>query len=694
MATNISIYSSTPRTVFRGIEDRGAVNISMPVDSTPIRFPLFASFSPFGSYDEPMAVNGSTIDLTHGREVISPRSKFFTHQSVFVRSHFTGGGSAIFLRLKADGSAMATARLGIDLIKDELPVYERNEDGTYKRNSEGKLVETGDVVEGYRAQWRVVPIPMIGDPGYEELAFGKGSPSTGEMVSTMDGADSTFYPIMDVMGRWEGETYNNVGFRIFAPSTLSRDALDPDLVDRLGARPYRMQIVRRSGPNASAMGVQTLTGENHLDFTFIDAIDDQVGTREYNLERTYFRSYESEDPDNFTGYGPFSDLVIFHDNLETVLGMLTEAETAYTNEEFDSIHTFNLMTASDINEVPYYTFRVEGPMEGGILLTENSSHFLSGGDDGDVSNEALNAKWSDMLDNLSNSNVPFDDIARMPYDIVVDSGFPLEVKLKFVAFHNLRPDVFPHICTQDVLRPINTPAEDSSILLTLRGEFRAMIESPEFGTAATRFALFNCAGYFADDDYQGLVPFMEYIIFKGAQYMGAANGKMDTRYVFGRGENNIVTRYVRHNGGRKPLNARSKDWENGVNYPEFYDMKRLFYPGIQSIYANHTSPLHSYFNVQICCNQTRIGHIVWRELSGDDQLDDDVFLGEVERRFQEKTHEVYDGRTVVTPRAYYTALDTDLGTHWHLDAENQFKNIKTTQVLAIIAQRARNEENQ
>lgn len=187
---------------------------------------------------------------------------------------------------------------------------------------------------------------------------------------------------------------------------------------------------------------------------------------------------------------------------------------------------------------------------------------------------------------------------------------------------------------------------------------------------------------------------MEYIIFKGAAYMGAANGKMDTRYSFGRGENNIVTRYVRHNAGRKPLGARSSDWENGVNYPEFYDMKRLFYPGLQSIYADHTSPLHSYFNVQICCNQTRIGHMVWRELSGDDQLDDDVFLVEVQNRFQAKTHEVYDGRTVVTPRAYYTALDTALGTHWHLDAENQFKNIKTTQVLAIIAQRVRNEENQ
>lgn len=690
MSSNISIYSSTPRTVFRGIRDDGAVNISMPVESTPIRFPLFMSFAPFGSYDEPMAVNGSSIALTHGGEVIDARSKFFTHQSLMARSHFSAAGSAIFLRLRAAGAALATARLGIDVVKDDLPVFERNADGSYRRNATGELIPTGDTVEGHRAQWRVIPIPVLDD----EMTFGKGRESVGSMVSAKDAEDSTFYPIMDVLGRWEGDDANNTGFRIYAPSTLDREALDSSLVDRLGARPYRLQIVRRAGPASSATSFQTLSGEKHLDFTFIDAIDDMAGTKEYNLERTFFKTYESEDPSRFSGYGPFSDLHIYKANVEKVLNMLVDAEVAYTSEEIDNIHTFNMLTGSDVSEIPYHTLKIEGPLDGGILLSENSSHFLMGGSDGDVSNKALNERWAEQLDGLANSHIPFDDIARMPYDIVVDSGFPLDVKLKFVNFHNLRPDVYPHICTQDVLQPLNSPSEDSSILLTLRSTFRSMIESPEFGTQATRFALFNCAGYFSDDDYTGIVPFMEYIINKGAAYMGAANGKMDTRYSFGRGENNIVTRYVRHNAGRKPLNARSNDWENGVNYPEFYDMKRLFYPGLQSIYANHTSPLHSYFNVQICCNQTRIGHVVWRELSGDDQVDDDVFLVEVQNRFQAKTHEVYDGRTVVTPRAYYTALDTDLGTHWHLDAENQFKNIKTTQVLTIIAQRARSEENQ
>lgn len=690
MSTQISIYSSTPRTHFRGIKDEGAVSIAMPVDTVAMRFPLFASFSPFGDYNEPLAVDGSSIGLTHGGDVINPRSKFFNHQTLFMRTQFQGGGSAIFLRLEADGAKKATARLGIDVVKDDLPVYERNANGSYKRNSNGDLIPTGDTVEGYRAQWRVIEVPVYNG----ESDFGKGAEQEGSMVSASNGDASTFYPVMDFAGRWDGELYNNFGFRISAPSALDREPIDSELVEVLGARPYRFQVMQRVNANTTPFPMPTLTSEQFIDFTFIDAIDDRVGTKEYNIARTYMTAYESEKPEEFTGYGAFSDLHVYNDHIETILTILSEAEAAHKNEDVGNIHEFNFMTGSDINEIPYHTFKVEGPRDGGVLLSETSSHFMKGGNDGDVSQEAFNEKFDTMLSSLANSHIPFGDIARMPYDTVFDSGFPLETKLKFVEFHNLRPDVYPHICTQDVSKKINTPSEDSSILLTLRSHFRSQIESPEFGTKATRFALFNCAGYFPGDEYKGLVPFMEFIVLKGAEYMGSTDGKMKSSYVFGRGDRNVVTRYVRHNAGKKPLNARNSDWNNGVNYPEFFDMKRLSYMGIQSIYADHTSPLHSYFNVQIACNLTRIGHAVWRELSGDDQLDDAVFLKEVERRCNELAFEAYDDRVIPTPKAYYTALDVALGTHWHLDWECQFKNIKTTQVLSVIAQRARNEENQ
>jgi hypothetical protein len=253
--------------------------------------------------------------------------------------------------------------------------------------------------------------------------------------------------------------------------------------------------------------------------------------------------------------------------------------------------------------------------------------------------------------------------------------------------------VYIHACTQDVLQPLNTPSEDSSIGITLRSHFRAMQESSEFGTKALRFAVVKSAGYLINDNYDGLVPFLEWFCLKGAEYMGAENGTMNGDARFGRGEQNVVTRYRDHNGNPlQDLNAKNNDWNNGLNSPEYYGMQQLFFPALQSIYENHTSILHSYFNTQIACNLTRIGHIVWRELSGDDTLTDDEFIDEVNRRVTLKTTGKYDSRVDITPDAHYTLLDQNLGYSWHLNIEMAGENIRSVENLAIIAQRRRNDE--
>src|SRR5690606_31112966 len=164
-------------------------------------------------------------------------------------------------------------------------------------------------------------------------------------------------------------------------------------------------------------------------------------------------------------------------------------------------------------------------------------------------------------------------------------------KLKFANFHNIRPDVHVHACTQDVLKALNSPSEDCSIGVTLRSHYRAMQASSEFGTKALRFSVFANAGYLINDNYQGIVPFMEYLCLKGAEYMGAADGEMKSTFTFGRGEQNVITRYRDHNAGTKPLLARNVDWNNGLNYAEWYDMHRLFWAGLHSIYEVQNSIL-------------------------------------------------------------------------------------------------------
>lgn len=687
---SISVYSSTPRTNFRGVKDEAAVNLAMPAESLPIRLPLIMSIAPWGDDKRANYIDSGALSLLYGADVINPKTPFFTHQSLFLRTQFQGGGKALFLRLTPEDAKQATARLAVDMVADKLPVYERNADGSFKLDANGAKIDTGETLDGYRLQLRLVQIPV--PAGEIDQSFGLGAKGVGTMTSDDSGDTSTLYPIQDYKARWKGSKGNNLGFRLIAPNKGSVDKPDPDLMEELGTYLYRLQVVQRANSNSTATLQRTLSGENYVTFSFKKGVVDLDTSTEYSANKVIQKAYESRDPTAFTGYGPFEDNFVYNNHLDELLGLLKTAEETITGETIADANLINFLTGVDVNGIPYYGFVVEGPAAGGLMVGEASNLFMKGGDDGSINEENYNLMVDAVLDGLATSEVPFTDIARMPYDSVWDTGFPVDTKLKFANFHDLRPDVHVHACTQDVLKPLNTPSQDTSIGVTLRSAFRARQESSEFGTKALRFTVVSNSGYLINDDYDGLVPFLEWWCLKGAEYMGAENGEMNNDYSFGRGEQNIVTRYRDHNAGVKPLEARDTDWANGVNYAEWYDMSRLFYAGMESIFENQTSILHGYLNTCIACNLTRIGHIVWRELAGDSQLDDNEFLDEVNARVTAKTTGKYDSRVDITPNAYYTALDTLLDFSWHLDIQMAGENIRTVENLAIIAQRRRNEE--
>jgi hypothetical protein len=682
----VSALSSLPRTNFRGIQDVSPVNVAMPVESLPIRLPLFMGFAPWGSYASAGYVNAAGLQLLYGSDVISPKSKFFTHQSQFLRSHFTAGGTALFLRLKAPNAKQATFRLALDLIADKVPLYERNGDNSLKLDQDGNKIATGETTDGFRAQWRWVPV-TAGTDG--SLTFGSADVSVGTLVSTVDGTNSELIPILDGLARWEGARGNNIGFRLHAPTVSSTDPADEDLQNELGAFLYRLQVVERANASSSAQLKRTLQSESYVDFSFKQGTINLQTEKQYYAGKVIKPAYESTNPAAFTGYGPVDKLAVYDAHVLDTLTKLAARESEYTTEDIADPHQFNFLTGVDVAGNPYHTFVVEGPSAGGLLFGELSNLYMVGGADGDITPASYNTVVDEVLSNLDGSDVPFKDIARMPYDSVWDSGFPLDTKKKFANFHNIRPDVVVHACTQDVGRALNTPSEDSSIAISLRSHFRAMQESQEFGTKALRFMVVGQAGYLIEDDYDGLVPFLEFLMILATRYMGAANGEMDSTYAFGRGEQNVVTRYRDHNVVTRDPEVRNNDWNNGLNYTEYFDMSRLFWAGLQSIYEDHTSVLHGYINVCIACNLTRIGHITWRELSGDSQLTDDQFLDEVTARVTTRTSGKYDNRVDITPRAYFTDQDEALGFPWHLDIGMAGDNIRTVENLAVIASRRR-----
>lgn len=684
----VSITSSLPRVRFRGIKDESSSGSVLATEQLPIRLPLFFSLAPWGDPDQAIYSDAATITKLNGADVITVGSKFYTHQSVFMNAQFEGGGAALFCRVQPDDAEQATIRLSLDKVNVKLPVYKRGSDSKFLLDANGAKQATGETVDGVRLKW---VLSQVTKDSNGESTFGVAGQATGSQVDD-EGGNSTVYPIADFKLRFAGSRGNNIGIRLIAPTVDSAEPADADLQSTLETFLYRFQAVERSNTNSTPSVISTLQSEQYVDFSFKEGVVDLDSGTEYHIEDILLESYESSDPESFTGYGPLQALHIYQSNLSDVLEDCATAEAVASGEAVSSPDLINVLGGFDVYGVPYHGIEVLGVADGGLLFTANTNHYGQGGSDGDLSAANFDALVAETLTTFGEGRVPFADIARYPFDSTWDSGFSTATKKLFSNVLSVRPDVHVHICTQDVSEPLNSASKESSVAAVLRAHFRNFAESAEFGTKATRITLMGNAGYLIGSKYRKLVPFLETLCLKGAEYMGAANGYMNPKYSFSRAPGNVVSRYKQHNATFKAEDARNGDWKNGLNFAQAYDMKQLFWAGLQSIYEDHTSVLHSYVNVCIACNLTRIGHVVWRQFSGDDQLTDDQFLQAVNEEVEKRTAGRYDDRVDVTPNAYLTALDEAQGFPWHLDITMAGQNIRTVETLAVIAQRRRSEE--
>lgn len=683
--TSVSPNSSLPRTNFRGIRPEEAASVPIDIESLPQRLPLFFTFAPWGETDKARMVSGSTLSRFFGDNVLNPLGAYYSHQSYFIGEQFRGAGQALIQRLDLPDAKQASSRLSIDVVLDDIPQYERNADGSFRRDSvTGEKIPTGTSLPGIRIQHRQIEIPV--DTVTGESTFGRGSEEQGTMTSAASGDVSRLIPYLDTLARFKGKRGDNEGFRLSAPTRTSRIAADDELNERLGAFVYRIQCIQRASSNARPTVQQTLLGSQQRDFTFTaDAIDDETGTI-YDAQRAILESYETDNPEQFLRYGVFEDIHVYSELLSSVLAEMAALETAHTGTEISG-DQINFLTGTDVNGVPYYTIVVEGPTQGGLVMGDTTNLYFKGGADGEMSDEIFNELVTDIVTNLENSEVPYHDIAALPYDSVWDSGFPIETKRLFANFHNLRPDVHVHACTQDVLLPTNTPEQDTSVMILLRSHYRSMLESEEFGTGAVRFTVCGNAGIRIGDAYRKQTPYLAYLCYLGALYMGAGDGAMVARNSFGKGSDNVLPAYRKHNAFTKSWIGMQTDWDNGMNFAQTYDMNRQSWMGLRSMYEDMNSVLSTYINVCIACNLTRIGHIVWRMWSGDSKLSDELFLQRVQEEVTRLTHEKYDDRAVITPRAYRRAVDVSARKFmWHLDIEMAVDAGRTVQNLAIIAQ--------
>lgn len=705
-----NIRNAAPRPILRGIKDMSArPPVYMP-ELIPTHLPhLFAFTERGGLYPELVA--GDSMVRMYGRRSFEPRSKYYNHQTVAIEKINAEGNRMMIQRvLPPDANPAATARLSIDIVEDDIPLFERAPDNTWLLDSEGKYIPTGDTVKGYRIQWLVEPtinLPDISisegrlteededrlmEEGGERLlerAIGDGGISVGNMTNG-DGDQSQIYPIMDLEVNGTGSFGNRLGFRLSAPTTRNEIALDDDVVYNQRSYLYRMEFIERDADYNTPRTLETLWGERFVDFSFKEGVVHTAVDKDLYHKHAILPAYSQEAAAGRPEIqGPFETLHVYEDNIAMVLELLqgVEAPFGLVSDDPEDMHMLNFIGGTDPEGVPYEAIRVEGPADGGVLLSETTTHYCEGGSDGTMTLDTFNRAVAYQLRYYGDLDAKVLDSAMYPQSVVYDTGFSIETKRDMMTPMGRRKDMYVVLSTQEVGRRQNRPSEESSTAIALRTAARMYPESVIYGTPTCRAVVVGHSGYLIDHPHKGLLPLSIEFAQKCARYMGAGNALWKTRHSYDRPPNNHVRLFYGVNAEWKNVNVRSNDWDNGLVWVQNYDRRSLFFPGIQTVYDDDTSVLNAAANMIIAVELQKIAERTWRDLTGISYLTPDEFLERSDRLIYEKTQGKFDGRVIIVPETYYTAFDEQRGYSWSCNIHMYAPNMKTVGTFTVVAHR-------
>lgn len=669
-------------------------------EQIPTHLPHVHLFAEWGPTDPHLAV-GQAINTLYGAKTMDPRYAYYNHQTELAAT-VIGEGNAVFVsRLKPlDAAPPARLLISLDIVADEIQQYQRTSDGAFILDSDGNKVPVtgqGAKIPGHRLKWVVNDIPS----GQNTPDFGAVSSKVGSMTSATS-VQSTVYPILEVEANFFGKKGNNYGIRLVAPTTESSAPLNDTLFNSVKAYIYRLSLVSRLDETSTVNVVETLSGEQSLDFTFKpDAIDPANDTA-ISIQETFLKNYQDVDTQGMTPlYAPFGKIKIYDANLETVLtmvgaleaplGLLAESTMDSTSEW---IHSVNLISATNEHGVPYYSVEIEGAATGGIKFTSATAVWAAGGSDGTMSFETHDALVRNEMANYGETGPALLDDAKYPFSFYYDSGYTLETKYALLTPLALRKDVVVVLSTQDISQPLNTADIESSMAISLKNAARLYPESELHGTKVCRVMLVGHAGELINSKYRGVngrkhLPLTIEFAAKAARYMGSGTGIWNSAAAFDVNDNNQIAKFKGVNITFKNATVRANDWRNGLVWAQNYDMRSIFWPALQTVYDDDTSVLNNFFNMVIAVDLEKVGQRTYRNLVGSSgKMTKAQFIMKSNQNILNETEGRYDSRVTIRPDTYFTAFDEQRGYSWKTDIHMYGENMRTVGTYTVVAHRS------
>lgn len=694
--TAAQIINAAPMTLMRGTQDLSTRKLLREPDAIPTHLPLVCVYAQKGPTESQLVV-GESRSAMFGSDSFDPRKKWFNHATAFSNAFNAEGNAQMIKRvIPTDAGTEANFLLSLDVLETNLPVYDRNADGSIKVDIDGDPIQLGiSTTPGYKCKWVVTNLVKT-----NQAQFGVQNVTPGDQTDVGNGTQSSRYPILEFKASSIGEYGNDSGIRLWAPTTQSSASLDKRLLSKAGVYPFRVAVIHRNGATGSASIVENNFGEQSSLVTFMPGTIDPSTDKQLYVDTVLLDQYRNlQDVRYPYEFGDFGALKTYQNNIDTLLDMFYTAEKAYMTiaggpsaltSDFGGLtatkYLFNMVGGTTSEGKPYSTFQFA---TGGnaVRPTEYLNIFAAGSSDGTINDAAFAALVAQEMDAYADVNSSIQDTAVHVESIFYDSGFPLETKYALCNFIATRKDTAVVLTTYSVGEAPLDASEENSLAIALRTRLQFFPESDYFGTPVMRGLIMGRSGKLRNSQVTQEMPYSLEIAIKSARYMGAGNGIWKNGYNFDGAPGSIIENFSSINVNFTPASVRNKDWDAGLNWAQSFDRRSLFIPALKTVYTDDTSVLNSYFTMMIICEINKVCERAWRQFSGVSNLTNAQLAERVNEFITKNTQGRFDGRVIIEPNTFFTDADIARGYSWTTAVKVFAPNMKTVMTTYVQAYR-------
>lgn len=622
-----------------GIGDGSIPDYTPSQVTTALHLPVISAVFPKGPLAEAIGTHWiriSDVNQIFG-DIMDPDGPLYSPTSLLLQQLAAGGQSVVGIRRLSVNNEQARVALSAFLQKKEVPDYERDLNGRFKRDADGNRIATGTVFQG-------IDIVIKQDPTAVDKGVGELEART--IAGAGDEPETFVLPLIDYVAG-VGEEYNKSGLNIGVRNSTLNYRSVAEFVKATGVYPIELKMFTETTAGVR-IPTKTVTSSDSTVFTLFEAVFNKV---RYSVKRGVGDFTNTNRNRKVVARpAPFNSVHTYQENIETLCQMLyaTESKVNDTLLEVNArpYRQMNPFSLVNHNGSPYYAItsseNFQWDLSGSIKATGGINPLFT--KEGKLPDYVTNPEVSDPFGLLQGVEFPVTQAQSwqvinnlMAADMVVyrdsldiknytknrqsvfwDVGYGQEVKEAAEQLLNSRKDVMVFPCAT-VWTPgrQNTLPEIYSRLNQLSTSVKMNPESELHGTPACRASINTIYAQLVDEETADRFSGNLDLAYAFALFAGNAEGVIRPAMSPDSGENRVLRTM------HSPLVEFEENTVGGDNFDKggitlrTKDVDQLFRPALPTVYSNPDSVLKDVVTVFLCVCIEKILQDVWNNLSGD-----------------------------------------------------------------------------